>query len=173
MGEGRADNRWAELGHEPILARSDLPPYAVYEVALTVRQLLQEEFPNCRQLDLQCKRASVLLAELLGERGVRARVVAGNVSLGGPGLLAEHVWCGVVEPETGEEFLLDASLSQFENIFGQPVPEVVWGPYEETAERYGYAEADFIGRDYDPIEFDPRRLQAARKALRKLERPAA
>ncbi len=151
----------------PKTRRGDEVPEKVAEAARAVRHVLLHDFPDRRKLESQCKRAGVMLRAILQKDKLEVRLISGRV-LGdrrSPTAGIDHVWCRVRNPRNGLWYLLDVALAQFDYLFDRPIPIVVWGEYRSTLRKYGYLEDSQAEWAYDPREFDPRRLDAARSLL--------
>jgi hypothetical protein len=125
------------------------------------------DFPERRKLERQCKRAAVILRSVLQKQRIEVHLISGRVGgeLRAPKRETDHVWCRVRHPRNGLWYLLDVAMVQFQDLFEGPVPEIIWGEYRSTLRKYGYQEADPPEWEYDPREFDPRRLDAVRSLL--------
>jgi len=142
-------------------------PEEIRRVAKAVRAALLEDFPDRPTLFKQCKRASVLLDQVLGRRGLHVSLRTGYVlgQKGGDRGTADHTWCRLKHPQNGRPYLLDVTLTQFADLFGHAVPEIVWGEYRQISRRYGYVEDGQGNWLYDPRDFDLARVEAVEELL--------
>ncbi len=145
----------------------EAPPAWILDVACAVRRVLLQDFPERRKLELQCQRASAILAAVLRKRRIDVRVISGHVrgNRKEPDTDTGHIWCRILHPEEGCWYLLDVALAQFDYLFDRTVPDIVWGKYWNCLREYGYVEDDPPEWSYDPRDFDPRRVEAVRSLV--------
>ncbi|QST02160.1 hypothetical protein IMZ31_22165 (plasmid) [Pontibacillus sp. ALD_SL1] len=104
------------------------------EIAERVRELLLEEFPYSPNLERQCKRSSILLDLVRKKEGLEGYIEAGHVIKRDRDY--GHTWNIIVIE--GEEYVLDASLTQFQEEMEEEVPSIVCGMKKDVYKQYGY-----------------------------------
>lgn len=120
-----------------------------------IRELLVKEFPDSPSLERQCKRASILFAEVCKGLDIPVSIYSGHISKPGDQIERErgHLW-NVVRLDN-KSYLVDLTLSQFSSYLGIAVADVVILPDSNEKEASMYLSdglGEYIYR-YDDVRY--------------------
>jgi len=113
----------------------------VFVVADAVREALLKAYPDRPKLESCCRQASSVIFGIMLVSEVDAFLKEGVVEINGSEL--PHCWLELFF--NGDDFILDVTLTQFEEQYSQTLPETVFMIKEDAEMTYGYAR----GTEYD------------------------
>lgn len=138
----------------------------ILDIAAAVKNALAMEFPGTPSLRGLGRKASSVVYGLLLLQDYDVFMQEGVIQTGDK--THRHYWVDVYMD--GEPFVLDTTLTQFEDDLGEELPEIVFMPGEEAGEMYGYAQGKDI--HWQPGDCPPEVWQRTLGTL-KIDRPLA
>lgn len=110
----------------------------IVRVAGQIRQILLREFPEWPNLKNQCKRAGILLDLYRKRHHSSWYPTAGFITkdLDTNDHQRGHVW--TIVHHDHQQYILDVTITQFEEYLKLPVPSVVFMPWRDAQILYGY-----------------------------------
>lgn len=120
----------------------------ILKYAEHVRKIILDEFPDNRNFDKQCKRASILIDLLLKKNNIPSYINAGHITKEGDTHDYDrgHVW-NVVCCED-DDYILDITLTQFKDYLSYDVPVIVFTPEHIAEEKYSYVSDGYGEYEY-------------------------
>lgn len=110
----------------------------IQRIGNEIRELLIEEFPDSPSLERQCKRASILFAEVCKKLDIQVSIFSGYISNPGEAVDRErgHIWNVI---QYGDDtWLVDLTLSQFSPYLGRDVADVFATSASNKEDTYMY-----------------------------------
>lgn len=138
----------------------------VFDVADAVRDALLKAYPDRPKMEECCRQASSIIYGILLISEVDAFLKEGIIEINDSVL--PHCWLELFF--NGDEFILDVTLTQFEEQFGQTLPDTVFMIKEDAEMTYGYTRG--IEYDWQMDDCAPELWQAVLDVLR-IKRPVA